>query len=329
MKLTLEISDLLDEEIIKDLELVEEEIYKNLKSNPKLLGDIAGYLINAGGKRIRPALILLSYKAFGGKDINEVIPIAVAIEMIHTASLLHDDINDKSMLRRGILTANRKFGQLNALVAGDFLFVKAFRIGGMYDWEIVKIIADACANLGEGEILQNSNRYNIELTMDTYLETIDKKTSSLIKACLKIGAVLAKAPLEQVQAINNYGYNIGMAFQITDDILDIIGDENKIGKSVGKDLLEGQLCALSIYAIKNSTSDDIKILKKIIMKKKNTDEEIKIGISIIKNSNAVDYAYKLAEKYAKNAHEELKKIPESDYRDNLELFIEIIMERNY
>lgn len=329
MILKLEISDLLDEETINDLVLVNKEIQRNLESNPKLLGEIASYLINAGGKRIRPALVLLSYKAFGGKDINEVVPIAAAIELIHTASLLHDDINDKSLLRRGQITANRKFGQLNALVAGDFLFVKAFRIGGMYEWEIVKIIADACTNLGEGEILQNLWRYNTDLTLDTYLETIDKKTSSLIKACLKIGAVLANAPPKQVEAIFNYGYNIGMAFQITDDILDIIADENKFGKTVGKDISEGQLCALSIHALTNSQPDVLKKLREIIHQKDNTDEEIKDAISIIKNSNAVEYAYEMAKKYANKAHEELKKIPPSEYRDHLELFIEIIMERNY
>lgn len=329
MKFKYKISDFLDHETLKELELVEEEIHRNIKSNPKLLGEVASYIIDAGGKRIRPALVLLSYKAFGGKDIDKVIPISAAIELIHTASLLHDDINDKSLLRRGKITANRKFGQLNALVAGDFLFVKAFRIGGMYDWEIVKIIADACTNLGEGEILQNLNRYNSELTLETYLETIDKKTSSLIKACLKIGAVLAKAPKKEVEAIYNYGYNIGMAFQITDDILDIIGDESKLGKSVGKDIAEGQLCVLSIYALKNCSKENREKLKKYFIKKGNTKEEIKEAIEIIKNSNAVDFAYKLAEKYAENARFELLKIPRSGYRDNLELFIDIIMERNY
>ena len=329
MSIKLEISDLLDEETIKDLELVEEEIHKNIESNPQLLGEIAGYLINAGGKRIRPALVLLSYKAHSGKNVKEVVPIAAAIELIHTASLLHDDINDKSMLRRGQITANRKYGQLNALVAGDFLFVKAFRIGGMYEWEIVKTIADACTNLGEGEILQNLYKYDTNLTMETYLETIDKKTSSLIKACLKIGAILAQAPIEQVEAIFNYGYNIGMAFQITDDILDIIAEENQFGKPIGKDISEGQLCALSIHAFKNSSSEKVETLEKYFKNKENTEEEIKEAISIIKDSNAVNFSYELAKKYADKAHEELKKIPPSDYRDHLELFIEIIMERNY
>lgn len=329
MRIIHKMEDYLIEEIIKGLEIVEEEIIDSLHSDQDLLSKIASYLIKAGGKRVRPALVLLSFRAAGGDDVKKVIPIAAAIELIHTASLIHDDINDDSMFRRGILTANREFGNPNALIAGDFLFVKAFRIGGKYDWDIVKILADACAKLAEGEILQAQNRYNTEMTIDEYLRTINKKTASLITACARVGAILSGASQEEIEALTNYAINIGMAFQIRDDILDITGDKEITGKSIGTDIREGQLSILTIQALKDASEEERRELKRIIKKKENTEEEIERAISIVKNTDALDTAHSLAKDYARRAMYELNRLKESDYRDNLELIIEMICERYY
>lgn len=324
-----DMEEFLVQDIVADLKLVEEEMLSHLRSEPVLLGEIASYLVKAGGKRVRPAMTLLSFKAAGGDDVQKVIPIAAAIELIHTASLIHDDINDGTNLRRGILTANKKYGNSSALVAGDFLFVKAFRIGGSYDWEIVKIIADACSQLAEGEIQQDLNQYNTNLTEVEYLDTINKKTASLITACSKVGAVLSGASQERIAALSDYAHSIGLAFQITDDILDVTGEEGDIGKPVGNDVRDGQLSIVTIKALELAGSEKRSELEAIIRNKGNTQDEIDRAIEIIKGTDALDHAYALAQKYADGARESLLILDESDYRDNLELNIEMILGRYY
>jgi len=324
-----DMEEFLVQDIVTDLKLVEEEMIFHLQSDPPLLGEIASYLVKAGGKRVRPALTLLSYKAAGGTDVNVVIPIAAAIELIHTASLIHDDINDGTNLRRGIPTANKKYGNSSALVAGDFLFVKAFRIGGSYEWEIVKIIADACSQLAEGEIQQDLNQYNTDLTEEAYLDTINKKTASLITACSRVGAVLSGASQERVNALTDYAHNIGLAFQITDDNLDVTGEEGNIGKPVGNDVRDGQLSIVSIKALELAGPNERDELEAIIRNTENSQAEIERAISIIKGTEALDHAYALAQKYGDGARNSLLEFDESDYRDNLELNIEIILGRYY
>lgn len=329
MKLTQDIDGFLLDEIEHDLTFVEKEMFDHLETDPPLLGEIASYLIKAGGKRVRPALTLLAFRAAGGEDIQKVVPIAAAIELIHTASLIHDDINDGSQMRRGLVTCNREFGDSNALVSGDYLFVKAFRIGGMYDWEIVKIIADACTKLAEGEIMQSSNRYNTDLSLEDYFVTIHKKTASLIKACVHVGGVLGNAQDDIVDALTRYADHIGMVFQITDDILDVKGTSKETGKPMGNDICEGQLSIVSIKALEMTEGAVREELRKIIQKEDNTPGEITRAIEIIMGTDSTAFAYDVATEYAEKAREELMKLPETEYRDNLELIIEIIMERYY
>ncbi len=329
MSPTHEMEEYLLEEVVNYMKLVEKEILANLNTDPSTLGDIASHLIRAGGKRVRPALVLLSYRAAGGNNIEEVIPIAAAIELIHSASLIHDDINDASKTRRGVPTTNIKFGNSNALVAGDFLFVKAFRIGGKYDWEIVRIIADACAMLAEGEIQQDHNRYNTDITVPEYLETINKKTASLIMACARVGAVLSGCPEEMVEALTEYARNIGMTFQITDDILDIKGTEKSTGKSTGNDIREGQLSIVLINALQELEGEKKSELAAIIEKKENSEEEVQRALELIGETNTLKRAYELANEFSELARGNLMKLEETDFRDNLELIIEMIVQRFY
>jgi len=329
MSHTLKMDEFLVPDIIQDLELVEEEISTNLSSDTVLLEQIASHLISAGGKRVRPALVLLSYRAAGGTNIRDVIPIAAALELIHTASLIHDDINDESMYRRGMISTNRKYGEHNALIGGDFLFIKAFRLGGQYDWEIVKIIADACSQLTEGEIRQYDSRYKIGLTIEEYLQIINKKTASLITGCARAGALISKAPPEYVDALTNFANNIGMAFQITDDLLDVLGDPGKTGKPRGNDIREGQLSIITIRALEKLSGKEMERLETIIKAVENADDEIEQAITIISSTDAADHARSIAQEYGEKALDSLKSLPESDYRDNLELIGEMILERSY
>ncbi len=319
----------LDEQIIEDLELVEECIIDNIESEVELLDEISRYLIDAGGKRVRPAFVLVAFRAVGGKDIEKVIPIAAATEIIHTATLIHDDINDSSRTRRGIPTVNERYGLSRALVTGDFLFVKAFRIGGAYDWKIVKITADACAHLAEGELLQSMNRYNVSLSLDEYKDTISKKTASLISACGAVGAAVAGASDDVVEAMGSYGQNIGMTFQIIDDILDIEGDESTTGKPLGSDIKEGQLSAPLIRALSVLSEEKRNELAQIIQKREKSQDEIDRAIDLVKETDALTFSNELAKEYGEKAREALGVLQESEYKDNLELLIDALLERKY
>jgi geranylgeranyl pyrophosphate synthase len=322
-------AEFLDEQIIGDLDLVEKVIFESFESEVELLKDISSYLVRAGGKRVRPAFVLLSFRAVGGEEIQKVVPIAAAIEMIHTATIIHDDINDNCMIRRGMPSVNQKFGLPKALVAGDFLFAKAFRIGGSYDWEIVKIIADACANLAEGEILQSTNRYNVELTLNDYKNTIAKKTASLISACGAVGAILGDAPKNKVDALWSYGHNIGMTFQVIDDILDLEGSKEETGKPRGTDIREGQLSVPLIRAFSALEPKKREELSVIINKHDNNEEDIERAITLINETDAISFSRDMAEEFGTKARDALDILSDSDYRDNLELLIDAVIERNY
>ncbi|HID71828.1 MAG TPA: polyprenyl synthetase family protein [Thermoplasmata archaeon] len=327
MKPTKEYLDFVDEELKGYLDILEKEIKKYLKSDAPLLSEAANYLIKAGGKRIRPSFIFLAYKSVGGENIDEVLPISAAIEFIHTASLIHDDINDHSEVRRGTAATHVAFGPIKALVAGDFLFVKAFEIGGRYDYEIIKIIGRACTNLAEGEILQNEIKGKTDVDKKEYLNIISKKTASLISACLEIGAVLGKAKPIWRSSLREFGINIGLAFQIVDDVLDILGEKEKTGKLRGMDLREGQISLPILYALKELEGEEKKFLKDVIEKKENDDEEIERAISLIKKSKAVERSYETAMAFANKAKELIFILPASKYRDHFEIVVEYIIQR--
>src|SRR6266566_3319769 len=223
----------------KELALVEARIRESIVSEEPLLHDIASYVIEAGGKRIRPTVTLLAFQALGGQDTSEAIDLAAALEMIHSATLIHDDINDGGEMRRGRPAAYRKFGLQNALVTGDFLFAKA------------------CAALAEGEIRQQRHAYDTDLTRDECLDIILRKTALPMMAGAKIAGLIAGARLEDVDAVGDYGLNLGIAFQIVDDILDVVGDAVVLGKRPGTDLREGNVTLVAIHALNDGSRIDV------------------------------------------------------------------------
>src|SRR5439155_1124754 len=263
----------LDFGVNKELAMVEARIRESIVTEEPLLHDIARYVIESGGKRIRPMVTLLAFQALGGKEIRQAVDCAAAFELIHSATLIHDDINDGGEMRRGRLAAYKKFGLQNALVTGDFLFVKAFGIGGKFDDDIVEITANVCAALAEGEIRQKRHAHDTGVTRSEYLDIIERKTALPMSAGAKVAGLLANARLEDIEAVGDYGINLGMAFQIVDDILDVIGDASRLGKPPGTDVREGNVTLVTIHALNDGSSIDVEDLERFICKRRK-DEAI-------------------------------------------------------
>jgi geranylgeranyl pyrophosphate synthase len=224
-----------------DLYSAEEKLGALLNSNEALISEICHYLVDGAGKRLRPAFVLLVHRACGGTDHTapDAIDAAIAIELIHSATLLHDDIIDGGMLRRGKPSALARYGSAATLVAGDYLFCRAFELCGRFEENLVRTAAQACIQLTEGEVMEGRLRHNAATSLKDYLAVITRKTASLFAAGGKVSADLAGAPRRIIDTMQNLGSAVGMAFQMIDDLLDILGPEEKIGKPVGSDLRAG------------------------------------------------------------------------------------------
>jgi len=224
---------------------------KIVDSDVDVLRDASRHILGAGGKRVRPRLALLAYEAVGGTDLNEVIPVAAAVELVHTATLVHDDINDHGSIRRGRPTVNATWGRTFALLTGDFLFTKVYQLMAPYG-KLNEEFAYATVALVEGETLQAAAAKSGQLDRETYMRVIAKKTAVLFAMAAKVGAMIGKGTDAQIEAANQYGFNIGLAFQIVDDILDLIADSKQLGKTAGLDIAQGRGLAT---ALANSSSN--------------------------------------------------------------------------
>lgn len=318
---------------INGLEDVNSFIKDTLKSDAPLLQEIPQYLLSLGGKRIRPILTLLCAKAAGQKELSkELIHIASGIELIHMATILHDDIIDNSSLRRNKVSANVKFGTSNTLLAGDFLLVKAFGLCGLLSDDIVKETESACVALTEGEILETplySDNHNI----DSYINIAKKKTASLFSLSGYTGARLADCDIEVSNKFKMFGENIGIAFQILDDILDISADQEKLGKPIGTDIRERKPSSVNIFWLEsNLKSSDF--LRTEPNNNKNEDLIIKELVNEIKDSDVLNSAKLLAQKYANLAKNNLEEaLNASNNKDSksanmLKLLVEYTLSRS-
>ncbi len=314
--------------VAKELALVEARIRESIVSEEPLLHDIASYVIEAGGKRIRPTVTLLAFQALGGQDTSQAIDLAAALEMIHSATLIHDDINDGGEMRRGRLAAYKKFGLQNALVTGDFLFVKAFGIGGKFDADIVELTAQACAALAEGEIRQQRHAYDTDVTRDECLDIILRKTALPMMAGAKIAGLIAGARLEDADAVGDYGLNLGIAFQIVDDILDVVGDAVRLGKRPGTDLREGNVTLVAIHALNDGSRIDVPALARLIRKRRKQEAEVQKGLALLRDSGAVEKARVEAQTYAQLARKALDPIPDSEAKANMSRLVDYVLSRD-
>jgi geranylgeranyl pyrophosphate synthase len=237
-----------------DLHAAEEKLARLLDSNEPLISEICHYLVDGGGKRLRPYFILLVYRACGGSDkkVVDAIDAAIALELIHSATLLHDDIIDGGLLRRGKPSALARYGHAASLVAGDFLFSRAFELCGRFEERLVHTAARACIQLTEGEVMEGRMRRNAAANLSDYIAVISRKTASLFAAGGRVAADLAQAAPATIEAMEQLGLAVGLAFQMVDDLLDIVGPEEKIGKPVGSDLRAGIISLPVVLSIQGN-----------------------------------------------------------------------------
>ena len=286
---------------------------------------IGDYIISAGGKRLRPLLVLLSGNALGKHD-EELRQLAAVIEFLHTSTLLHDDVVDKSDLRRGRSTANAKWGNAPSVLVGDFLYARSFEMMvSLASLPVMEIISQATRVIAEGEVLQLTKVRDASTTEETYMEVIRGKTAMLFEASTHSAAVLAGASAEHAEALRTYGDNLGIAFQLVDDLLDYRGDAETLGKNVGDDLAEGKPTLPLIVTMRDGTPEQATLVRTAIQK--GGLEDLAAISAAVEDSGALDYTAKLAQEYAQRAIACLDKLPASDYRDALIELAEYAVER--
>lgn len=314
--------------LVRDhLAAVETKLGSVISSQDDYITDIGGYLLKAGGKRIRPGLYLLCARPQGAESAR-VLATAVAIEMIHMATLVHDDVIDCADTRRGIATANARWGNHPAVLAGDYLFARAFSLLAQEaDGETLGVLTSVISDICEGEIAQTRHYFNPAQNEDHYLDRIAKKTARFIAASCQLGAKAAGFGAEDIKSLYDYGYAVGMAFQITDDILDVTGTPEEIGKPAGNDLRQGVLTLPVLYALSQHKHKEE--LKKLILAQDMSDHYSQRCLAMIQDSEAIDYSYNRAKEYLSLAIKSLPGLLAGDARAPLLNIAEFIGLRKY
>lgn len=309
----------------EDLEQTDALLHARLSSNVALINQMSSYIISAGGKRLRPLLLLLCARAtnYQGKHHRLM---AVVIELIHTATLLHDDIVDESATRRGKDTANEVWGNASSVLVGDFLYSRAFEMMVEPDsMKIMKILSKATNEIAQGEVLQLLNCQNADLTEAEYYQVIERKTAVLFQAATQIGGILSEVDSVQEQALKDYGLHLGNAFQIIDDVLDYESDSETMGKEVGDDLAEGKTTLPMIYALAHTSGADKQLLEEAINNADNSN--IADVVHILQSVDAFGYTRAQAKKSADLAKASLTSIEPSPYKDALILLCDLSLAR--
>lgn len=310
-----------------DMAAVNQVIQNRLQSEVVLINQMGHYIINSGGKRLRPLLVLLTARAFGYSGAQHVV-IAAIIEFIHTATLLHDDVVDGSDMRRGHETANNIWGNEASVLVGDFLYSRAFEMMvDVKDMRVMEILAHATNTIAEGEVLQLLNCHDADTTEARYLEVIHSKTAKLFEAATQLGAVISNRSEAEEQAMAAYGMHIGTAFQLIDDVLDYSSSAAEIGKNIGDDLAEGKPTLPLIYAMRNGTAEQAQIIRSAI--ENGGRDQIAEVIDAVHSTGAIAYTARLAHQESKLAAAAVAKIPPSEYKDALYTLAEFSVNRTY
>ena len=301
---------------------------KVFNSDDVTLGNVLLHIGNRGGKHMRPLLLILIAKAYG--DVNEKTKrAAVGVELLHTASLVHDDVVDESDKRRGQPSVNSLFNNKISVLVGDYLLSSS--ISSFVDaenWQILRLMTEVCATLSSGEILQIENISNTEVSEETYYEIIYRKTASLFEACAGIGALSVNASEDDIRKAKELGKAIGMTFQIRDDIFDYY-DSDAIGKPTGNDMLEGKLTLPVIYAINNSNDEEMTVLVDKVKRGVANKEEIGKLVAFAKENGGIDYAYSKMEEFTAQAKSIVNSIKEKAIRDALTAYIDYVSKRTF
>jgi len=302
-------------------------IRQRLDSDVVLIRQVAEYIIASGGKRLRPAMLLLASGAVGYNGVHQH-ELAAVVEFIHTATLLHDDVVDESGLRRGRKTANAQFGNAASVLVGDFLYSRAFQMMlAANDMRVMAVLADATNTIAEGEVLQLLNVHNADTDEERYLEVVRRKTAKLFEAATRLGAILGRAAPEIEDGLANYGTHVGTAFQLVDDVLDYSGDLNETGKNLGDDLNEGKPTLPLIYVLRHGSAEQAQTVRRAI--ERGGRDEFAAVLDAISRTGALDYAREQARRESASACAAIERLPDSKYRDSLIQLAAFAVDRNH
>ena len=312
------------------LENVTQRIKFKLASEINLIHKMTDYHVKSGGKRIRPLLTLASAKLCGYKDGNRDVNLAACIELIHNATLLHDDVIDNSNLRRGIKTANSVWGNQSSILVGDYLFSRCFEMmvedGSQ---EILKLLSSTSSKIAQGEVLQLEHKGEIDLLEETYFNIINMKTAALFAAATKVGACLGDRSKKEKDALESYGRNLGLAFQIADDALDYFSSTNIFGKEIGKDFYEGKTTLPLIIIFQRGNDEERSFLKEIFKKNKRNEDDFSETLALINKYKAVDATFKRAEYFVNISYDSLGIFQNSEEKKVLQSLTEFSLNRSF
>lgn len=297
-----------------DLKNVERQFKKDLESNVPLIRKVGEYVLSSGGKRIRPALLLLTAKLLGYQGERHV-PLASVVEFIHTATLLHDDVVDSASIRRGLASANTLWGNEASVLVGDFLFSKSFSLMVVDgDLNILRILANATTQIAEGEVLQLICTSDVDITEERYIEVVICKTAVLLAAACQAGAIIGNASPQQEAALAAFGMDIGIAFQLMDDTLDYVADEKEFGKNIGHDLEEGKITLPLIEALRFCSEDEREMVEEIVVKEEFAREDFDQVFELVSRFGGIDYTVNKAKNYVAAAKSHLEIFDDSPVR---------------
>tara|TARA_B100001093_G_scaffold70786_1_gene61309 strand:+ start:170 stop:1168 length:999 start_codon:yes stop_codon:yes gene_type:complete len=327
-KLTKKPHDHLAKILAPEMLLVDQLIRERMVSqNAPRIPDVTAHLVNAGGKKLRPLLTLATAKMCGYEGPFHI-HLAATVEFIHTATLLHDDVVDESARRRGRPTANRLWDNKSSILVGDYLFARAFQL--MVDTKslrVLDILSNASATIAEGEVLQLTAAQDTNTTEDIYLQVVRGKTAALFSAAAEVGGVIAKAPQEHINALFEYGDALGIAFQIVDDLLDVIGDTNETGKNIGDDFRERKLTLPFIKAITKADEEEHAFWKKTIEKGNQEEGDLETALELLRKHRAIDGTREDALEWSKKAQDAISRLPQNEIRDLLDGLPAFVVDR--
>ena len=310
------------------LKRVEREISKNIKDEEKLITLTAGHLIKAKGKKIRPLLTLLVSKMLNYKG-NADVTLAVCIEFIHNATLLHDDVIDTGKIRRGKLSANQIWGNKVSVLVGDYLLSRAFKLMVKNkSLKLLEILSQTSLILARGQIQDVGNNQNVNLTEKKYLSIIDAKTAELFRISCFLPTIITNQNKKTQKIFNDFGFNFGMAFQLSDDVLDYFGDSSKMGKSVGKDFFEGKVTYPVIHCFKKSDKKSKKIIAKLFFKRKRSKKDLTVLLNLMKKTNTYKSSIEFVRKYAEKAKTNINKFEGNKYKVYLDELVDHLIIRD-
>lgn len=313
--------------IREDMLAVDTVIRQSLHSEVALVNQIADYIIHSGGKRLRPALVLMSGGVFGRVNEKHHI-LAAVVEFIHTATLLHDDVVDESSMRRGRQTANTLFGNAASVLVGDFVYSRAFQMMvGVDNMRVMEVLAEATNVIAEGEVLQLLNVNNADISDDDYLKVIHHKTAKLFEAATRLGAIVSDAGADAEQAMAEYGVRLGVAFQLIDDVLDLSGSSETIGKNLGDDIAEGKPTLPLLIAMRDGNAEQRAVIRKAI--EQGGLDDLPAVLDAVKSTGALARVREIATQEANAAYAAIAHLPNSVHLEALKLLAEFAVNRDF